>query len=940
MRHGWRVIWMFAIFLLTACVQDRMQPEVSEGSVAGQVTIPFEVMGPDVSGAPATRTILLGEDTPLDSLYVAVFGGSGYLKEYVKAQQLSRIADTTYVDAQGIPHTVARYGFQVTLTLAESDRVLHFLGNGPSTLSFGYADAVLPPLLTSVGGRGYWQMKTLKGIHARKSTTEYTDSKGRTVLPGDYIDKYNNKITDGKGYVPDPALVDSLRSIPLIKNWAKVTLKTNPDSSYFRPVSFAAVNVPARGTLVPHSAATDFIANYQNYPFETLKSLGYPANLPVGSAFDTSIPSADDFRDHTNGVADATAEDGAVYLYERPVPSSDMAPSSVIVYGYFYGNPDDPTTVPGYYYYKIDLMEGSQYYPIYRNFQYEINILKILSQGHHSPAAAAAAAGSADVSADISASHLADISDGTRRLIISPWLAHTFTNKVTDGLIAAYFMDDIVGLNVNMDPEAVTVERLPMSYGEPNVIDSVWIDPPLTTSGSEGWRNIHFTTADKGTTAHTQTMRVTGTHAGERLYRDVVITLMPLQEMIVRCQSRIAAVKGTYQCVEIVIPDGLEDSMFPLAFQIEPDQLTLTPDGTKVNNNLPVVFGPSISENPDLAGKTSFHFERSLSWDEYRSLQTERDENNRTWRVLPCHFKTNCDNSTSTVWVRNDDYFIPAHTSFSSLGGMTFRNLKITNPIKREENYTVSVHFDVDTDPVNLTYPDDYPVITLEAYQMEPVTEGVIPVSGLAGTYRFKPSSSSVDLDFVTTTRDGDLRLNLSAEDYESQTLRSHFFQDFGFVDGHKLWKTNAWSNVACGYLNSDKNKTILFGYFDDEEAPNVEINLRDLSGLTRLTPSSYPWTPSGPLRTNALPTYHELEFRTLTDKVHVEPVSFILSANGYVEETIRANRFEGNIMTQDQISTSKVFKPGNTYGFSVTTPSFKIEQNVNSGTPQEGPIP
>jgi hypothetical protein len=46
------------------------------------------------------------------------------------------------------------------------------------------------------------------------------------------------------------------------------------------------------------------------------------------------------------------------------------------------------------------------------------------------------------------------------------------------------------------------------------------------------------------------------------------------------------------------------------------------------------------------------------------------------------------------------------------------------------------------------------------------------------------------------------------------------------------------------------------------------------------------------------------------------------------VEETVLAQRFHGNILTQDQITTSTVLKPNNTYDFSVDSPSFTILQN------------
>ena len=922
-RFLWHII--FAALALAACTREMDLPDESSGTIpeGSVVTIPFEVVG-DEAVSPGTRNILLGEETPLENLHIAVFGSSGYLKEYVKAQNLRQITDTTYLDAANTPRTVNRYRFEATLTITDNPRIIHFLGNGPSNLSFGYADAVLPSLLSENGQRSYWQMKTVDGIRARKSETAYVDANGRQVRPGDYIDKDGNEVVNGKGYVPDAATLNNFKGIPMVKNWAKMVV-TSEENSFFTPYSFAVVNVPTRGTIVPHSAATGFIGNYQNFFHESLIEMGYPGNLPSGVSFDTSVPSHEDFLNGRNGVALVSAGE-AVYLYERPVPTQRMTPSFIIVYGH-YENPHDPDHA-GDYYYKVDMMEDDDYYPVFRNFRYRIDIIKILSQGHHSPAAAAAAAGSANVSSDITASHLADISDGRGRLVIDPYMSHTYTGKQNDGQLHAFFVDDVEDWHVNMDPAAVTVEKLPMPYGEADVIETLSIDPPIEdVEGSIGWRTIHFTTAEPGSTAHTQTIRITGHYPDVgKLYRDIVITLQPVQPMIVRCKKkRIADIKGTEQTVEIVIPDGLAESMFPLIFEIEPEDGTLTPDVTKTNNNLPVSGGISFSEHEGYTGKNTFHYRRTLSWDEYRTLETERDADQNTWRVLPCYFQSNCDDSSTTVWVRNG-YFFTGHDSFFASEEQAFRNLAFTTSIKRAENVVVPVHFDVEEYP-GYTYPDDYPLITLSISGMEPASEGLIPVPGTSGTYTYKPTSSSVDLEFITTTDDGDLLLDLRADEYLPQSLRSHYFRDFGFVDGHRLWKTSAWSNVVLGYINTDPNKTVLFGYKDDPDAPNAPITLLNLHGLNPLTPTSYPWTPTGPRSADGDPNYHETEFRTPGSRSY-DIVGFTLSSPGYVEEDVEAHRFYGNILTQDQINENTVLKPGNTYGFTPDTPSFTILQN------------
>ena len=813
------MILIFAAAVLASCVKDAEYrsaalPSAPEGAA---VTIPFSVTV-DNAAVPGTRTVVLDEEPTLDNLYIAVFGGSGYLKEYVKAQDL-QAGTYTYTDREGEQRTVTQYTFNVTLTITENRRILHFIGNGPATLSFGYADAVMPSLLSEDGAKAYWQMRTVSEIGAKRSTSEYQDGNGRNVVTGDYIDKDGNKIVDGKGYVPDDAILAALSNIPLVRNWAKISIEAADDSN-FTPYSFAVVNVPSRGAVAPHSAATGFVQDYQQYAFSYLTDeLKYPANLPPKTIFDKSIPDAEDFVNINAEKAVAPAG-GSVYLYERPVPTSKLPPSSVIVYGH-YKNLTDPSEQEGDYYYKLDLMQDETYYPVLRNFQYKIKISKIMSQGHHSPAAAAAAAGSADVSADITASHLSDISNGIGRLIVD-WMSHTYTVQENNGLLSCFFVNDVKNWVVDMTPGTVTATALPMPEGESPVITELSIDPPQTEAESAGWRVVHFKTDVPRSSVRSQTIRIQAQYESWHLYRDVVITLLDKQPMIARCvKTRVLAQRNVKQTLEVVIPEGLPESMFPLRFEIEPEDMTLTPDESQDNNNLPVTPGPSISDNPEYSGKPSFHFVRTLYWDEYRTLETERDQNMSTWRVLPCYFKTNCDDNATTIWVKCE-HFDPVSTSFRNASELGFPNLGFTSSIERGGEKSVFVHFDVDKDPLE----ESFPVVTMSVSGMQLVITGdnMSAVPGSSTMYMVHPASSSVDLEFLTTDPEGDVTLRLYAQDYETQELKSHKFKNFGFVDGHRLWKTSAWSNVACGRVNSAGNKTVLFGYEDDPDGLNVPV--------------------------------------------------------------------------------------------------------------------
>lgn len=935
MRRIWAYLLAF-LWIVCSCVSPlkEQDPDDDGGTYpeGAKVTVNFTVIG---DGATPTKAQQLGEEMSLNNLYLAVFGSSGYLKEFVKATPLGATGgEVEFQDPYDETKKISRplYAFSAELTLTDSKRIIHFIGNSPkSTLSFGYADAVLSSLLSSSGQGAFWQMMRIDGIHAKQYEGEdpYEDQNGVTVETGDYIDINDNKITNGHGYLVAQTTQAQFAQIPLVRNWAKIIVEadTNNDNNpYFRPISYAVVHVPDRGTIAPHSSATNgFIEGYERKTFFQISDMGYPANLPPDTVIDETIPDMEDFTywdDHDpaealpdggwrNGVAPAnrgTYKKGGVFLYERPVPSDQLPPTYIIIYGEYL--PED-TTDPHYgdkCFYKVDLMTDRKYYPIYRNFQYRILIHSILSFGHPTPAAAAAAAGSADVSADINARHLADISDGHRRLAIDPWMAKTFTDAQSDNVeISAYFMSDVSSGNPELAPEAVTVEILPMKNGVDAVLESASIDPPA----EDGWRKIHFTTSGPSDNIRSQTLRVTGTGGEESLYRDIIITIQNIQFMRVSCsERRIKSEKGTPVEVYIDIPAGLAESMFPLQFQVEPEKMTLSPD----NDNLPVEYGESISGS----GKPAFHFIKSLDWDEYNSLSTILDESDKMWRRMRCKFISNRDVSTTAIYVTNSQYFHPASTQLGNFTDKTFFDLHFVEPIRQNAaGQELTLEFDVARGDNN-----ELPEIDLIVDGLIPTArtslalpDGFTQVSDV--TYRFTPADSHVSLPFTTADGNGEVYARLEADDYQVQSVKTHHFTLFngiGFFDGHGTKVLSGWSNVVFGKVNRDNNKNVLFGYYDDPDHLNAPITLRDLQSLTLQNAYlPYPWTPDGPRSADGAYNYHELEFKTNNTDMQ-KNAQFTLSSPGYLEVSVDANRFRGNIYTQQNNSLRASGMSGHVY--------------------------
>ena len=655
--------WLLLLCLVLSCVREvPVQPErIDEPYPEGaRVTVHFSAS--NCGSMPGTKA--LGETPELDSLHLAVFGSSGYLKEYVKAKILHR---PTYADGDTV------MTFEATLTLSDKERSIHFIGNGPSILDFGYDNEILPQLLSAQGGQAFWQMKKdvlIEGI----------------------------KQPDGS-YEATPETNAQFENIPLVRNFAKIVLSYDSTSN-FTPDYYAVFSVPSKGAIVPFCDG-GFVEDYQEYSYTRLTdTLGYYGHLRDSVDF-IGLPEDWDVR--------KVSVNEALYLYERPLPNEMFPPSYVIVHG-IYNNPEDLDSAAHNnkpYFYRIDLIQDGAYYPILRNFMYQINIHKILSIGHTSVQAAAASAGSADVSADITTSHLNDISDGEARLVVQPWMSHTFNKRqVNNNLLHVKFFDDVMSGNPNMNYNAVTCEIL-HNPGEEDIIESVSIGYPVQASGTEkGWRTVTFTTKEPGapgTPPRTQTIRISGTYLtdyGEprTLYRDVLITLQPLQQFQLSVESPDDTGQGvprdTAKTVRlnISIPTDLMESMFPLNFTIEPEDMSLTPDNHIQNNNLPVSAGTSISDHAGYAGKRAFQFLRSLTYDEYEALPQSLDLDGEPIRTLTCQFKTTRKDNATTIWVANEFF----RKSYVSYVNPPVRNLRYFYVEARDENIdhsVVSLHF-------------------------------------------------------------------------------------------------------------------------------------------------------------------------------------------------------------------------------------------------------
>ena len=743
------------ILALVSCMQKELDVSVkNDDNVApqGKVRVQFNIEVPTLEANLSTKAETRDSLPAIQTMHVAVFGSSGYLKEYTEATLVQK-ATQNYSSSK--PNV---YTYEVDLTLTNSSIKVHFLGNYDGDLSFDYESNMIPLLYKTVNDTrtdGYWQRITVpNGIQAMKyngvsfsntytdSSTgqqvsvtrtgeSYTDDNGLPVGEGDYIDAKGNKITNGEGYIVSTQTTEDFSGVKLVRNFAKISVRSTYEN--FKLLSYAVINAPNQGTLAPYES--DWI-DYLSYTDE-IHGAGYDAyselaavyggSEVIGTTYNSTIPNVNYFLSPNPAVeprVQGVNSDGVgnpSYIYERRAPSgSDDTPTVLIVYGEYYTrnsttNEIETTTKC---YYKIDLMEKGEYLTLYRNFQYDITIKSILKPGKDTPQKAFEGAGSGDISSDINASTLTDISDGTVRLYVLE-MAPVIVGQQDDYEIQYKFITDVSQGDSSVNNYVAEDGHTPYSItfsggdGTGEVIDEFSVDSNAGDDESGYFRTLHFKTKAPSGSSKKETFRITAKHttgSGDNtvvhtLTRDIVFTLLNVQTLWVKCIPG-EVEKGTDKnmTVRITIPTGLPRSMFPLQFAIEPENKSIDPR-YDVDQNLPVQHGTTYQYTETVTGTgsvkdttrtrlsfNSYYFIRELTYDEYSNYSSSSypyagSEVSGTM-YFDSFFKTIKENSESDVYVgclrpvdangdpKSYDYFKPGKDNFTNY---TIRDFTWTN---------------------------------------------------------------------------------------------------------------------------------------------------------------------------------------------------------------------------------------------------------------------
>lgn len=632
--------YFLAICLLAFAVSCENPSFTNVPGDADMVEVTMSVTFPEPLAVDTKAPMGEGPTADAFDIYLCVYGpGDGYVQNWIKPLEVTKVDSNTdgYVD-QGT--------FKVLLPISEDKRTIHIIANPPESVNpttSDYIDNVMEKMVTEGGECAYWQQIELNKIDAgsTRGTTGYP-------LASEYV----------KG---------AFTNVHLVRNFAKVVVSSEllADGAPFEVKRWTLINVPDKAYVAPYTGdkTNRFPDGYLNIKAYTgvgtlysklIETDQYPGVMPTDAAIDESFPG-----DPAAVPEKYAVRDGARYMYERPVPTSEHKQTAVLLEIQFDEAHNPGTRTDRTYWYKIEVIntEG-EYIPMLRDIVYTLNIEGLQEEGAATAQDAYNGPYFGNISASLETAGLKDLSDGKSQIHVDV-MDYTFMGA--EGGNTVTLMKEVEGSS----PEAALYWFVPdVSTGDVYSASTTGIcdikvelfpaEGSLPAVGSlvapgNGTIQITLNAAD-ATMIKKSLIRVSGrkgdnvaANTNKYLYREITITLMEKQDLVVAVEApdgKTAAGKPVNFAVEL--PEGLSASVFPIQLRIEAEQNSLC----AYSPDLPASTGPS--EFASKSGKNTYFFIYTINFSDYRTLNpiTKKYEYNYDY-AFTMYTSKQGDNSTA-----------------------------------------------------------------------------------------------------------------------------------------------------------------------------------------------------------------------------------------------------------------------------------------------------
>lgn len=778
--------------------------ELPTGEIGSKVTIAFSTA--DVTG-PETRGIVNAK-VEVETLHLIVFDENGMLVEVCEAEEHGSS------DHDG--HVGGRH-YSVELTVTDKPRIIHYVANCD-------VDQVVYGHETSVIGNMFVDRN-----HSEGAQTEYEVAYwARIEVPHILVVETEEKQTDGttkKVLSLADDIKDLFMHVPLLRNYAEITVTDdfeNKDDT-FKVEGFIVYNLLNRGTVAPYNSNTQQFQSFFERDGQTItKKYLYPEMYKdfhyEGHAL-TSAQLITDLVRNPDGTIKEFKPGEPFYVYERKVSVMTdeeekwrESPPHIIIKARYSDDGDEVKDSDPIYYYKMDLVytekdangtEEVKYYNILRNFQYDFNITKIHDVGYGSWEEAAAGAAGNNISGSSTTSKLTNISDTEGRL----WVSYTDITLVTgDTVTFRYkyipnYYDSTKDTYQKVDNSQVYFQN----YEGGEVIKGFKV---ATSDASDGWREVTIHVNEPSDIIRQQILYLKTNNSN--LNRQIRHTLRKRLTMQVECTPKVPGAILQPVQVDIKLPLGMTEDMFPLALNMETKDRTLSPDAAKNEEPIPVTAGPSIVEGR--VGQSSYYYTVTIpTFDAYRFLP-----NDGNMKVVTTHWQTNMAANASTFYVDNK-YFNLASDSWKNYT-YTFSNVSCSSSaVGVDQNVTIK--FSMVNGATNKQV-----TIALEGMTFTGQLGGVQYTAATELSYT--PGSRDVSIGgFKTTTATDAVSFTLDADDYNIASAKgSRQTYQFGGAFAAASLKAEADTEVDFTFNISDEAFEALKKLYPDAGADGVPM--------------------------------------------------------------------------------------------------------------------
>ena len=701
--------------MMVSCQQPELLDLAEGGDSEGLVEVTFSVLMPE--DALATKAFGESTATAIKTLDLIVFDENGY---YIDTQP------ATLIEGGVSNHNSHKneHSFKVTLRKTEKERIIHFIANCPvDQIHYGHESDIISNLYVTRGSdkeTAYWYRTQVWYI----KTKEKANSSDPDVL----VDEVANKF----------------KCVPLLRNYASITVEDN--SSDFVMESYAVYNTIDRGTVAPYHIDQH---GFQSFIDESNNLLSYATLRDTHNYYGHALPSAT--LKTTLSNSDFLAPGEPTYMYERKVSVRAGAehqwsesPPHIIIKGRYKNS-------AAYSYYKVDMLRYSDtdkkyyYYNILRNFKYTFTINNVAGPGYSTLEEAMSNPAGNNLAGATDTQGFTNVSDGLGRIFVS-YTDTTLTSNNSIKLRYKY-IPSIQNYEVTAN-NRVKVEGILDGTG--SVIKGVADGyTEFKTGEMKGWAEVTLHVQNPGAITHLQEIYL-NVSDNSNLHKTIRYRLQKPLQLQVNCWPKyIAKEAGKLMAVAIRLPDDLTSDLFPLNFAIEVKDLTLSPDASQPNNEMPVE--PALSIVPEKAGKKSFYFVKTIeTYQDYLDMEMYEG-----LKLIRTYWLTTKAENKSEVYVYNK-YFNLASDKFFNAESFTL--LAFSNGVEGGIGNPTTFQFNMNSvTPVT---------VTLEGLSLSATDPTV-------NTFVYNPTTTGKQVlpTLYTIKESGMVKVTLSAEGYATDSL-------------------------------------------------------------------------------------------------------------------------------------------------------------------------